>query len=799
LPPTPTSTPTTPPVEVCPATQDPCLIDRAVELHGESTIDVRPRGLRVTANGEVRYESLIVRAGALAVDPGAILVGMETEDGSADLTLEVESAVIAGSITARGDTGGDVTVRASGAISVTGTIDLRDTGESLGGGSVELDGDEVTMAGTIRAGGGSGGYFIAVALRTIAVSGTIDAPGADIGGEILLTGFGGVTLARTSVLSVDASAAESQRGHVQIDSGDLNDVIAVPLALEGVISMRAALTAGIPGLEIYSNGPLTSGGACRIDGRGGTDGEASDIDLFVFAGDLDLDCSIDLSAPGEFGTGGGIYASTYVDGSLAVRGDIRANGGWGGSHTFESQVSLVVNPGTTIEAKGNAGVGGSIELLVRSSPYDVLTPRGMQLGGVLDASGGGVSAFPFYGSEIAIESIGDLVIGGTVRADGGTNELGRFGGEIDISVSNGGLRLDAPLSARGRIAGGPGGQVRIAADEEILVGAGIDASAANGPGGTIGVRSLGSVTLGAALLADGGSGGTGGRIELLSRDDLTIHGALRADGGGAAQAGSIAAEACDLQVSSTGSLSSRGTGGLNRLFGRTIALIDGDMLADPATGRNELVRGAGSAMPSQSGTTFIEPQAVTRYELSVKSCAVCGDRRIESPETCDDGNTVGGDGCSAACLRESTRTPTPSRTRTHTAVASPTATQTTAAAPTATATPAASGTAGSTATRRPTPTSTPTRTSLVSPTRTPSATPTTIPGVSATPTRPPTSLASVSPSATPTATPARAFDHNRDGCVTAADLTALLRRAAADGASAELMTGTIEAIFAGCE
>ena len=34
--------------------------------------------------------------------------------------------------------------------------------------------------------------------------------------------------------------------------------------------------------------------------------------------------------------------------------------------------------------------------------------------------------------------------------------------------------------------------------------------------------------------------------------------------------------------------------------------------------------------------------------------AVCGDSKIDAPETCDDGNTTPGDGCDAACLKEST-------------------------------------------------------------------------------------------------------------------------------------------------
>ncbi|WP_240808214.1 DVUA0089 family protein [Polyangium spumosum] len=34
--------------------------------------------------------------------------------------------------------------------------------------------------------------------------------------------------------------------------------------------------------------------------------------------------------------------------------------------------------------------------------------------------------------------------------------------------------------------------------------------------------------------------------------------------------------------------------------------------------------------------------------------AVCGDGTIDAPETCDDGNTMPGDGCDAACMKEST-------------------------------------------------------------------------------------------------------------------------------------------------
>ena len=38
--------------------------------------------------------------------------------------------------------------------------------------------------------------------------------------------------------------------------------------------------------------------------------------------------------------------------------------------------------------------------------------------------------------------------------------------------------------------------------------------------------------------------------------------------------------------------------------------------------------------------------------IHVKHVLECGDREIEGAETCDDGNTTDGDGCSAACTSE---------------------------------------------------------------------------------------------------------------------------------------------------
>lgn len=66
--------------------------------------------------------------------------------------------------------------------------------------------------------------------------------------------------------------------------------------------------------------------------------------------------------------------------------------------------------------------------------------------------------------------------------------------------------------------------------------------------------------------------------------------------------------------------------------------------------------------PSVSGPSVHEKQTPSAPVASVPSVVVptasttrCGDAKVQAAETCDDGNTLSGDGCSAACRREPLR------------------------------------------------------------------------------------------------------------------------------------------------
>jgi cysteine-rich repeat protein len=76
------------------------------------------------------------------------------------------------------------------------------------------------------------------------------------------------------------------------------------------------------------------------------------------------------------------------------------------------------------------------------------------------------------------------------------------------------------------------------------------------------------------------------------------------------------------------------------------------LLADPASGHNELVYRDAASPPVVLASATVTPAAVTTLDPGLRPCAVCGDTFVEPPETCDDGNQDDGDGCSSTCQVE---------------------------------------------------------------------------------------------------------------------------------------------------
>jgi hypothetical protein len=193
-------------------------------------------------------------------------------------------------------------------------------------------------------------------------------------------------------------------------------------------------------------------------------------------------------------------------------------------------------------------------------------------------------------------------------------------------------------------------------------------------GGALDIRSSGLTALDGELTVAGGF--TGGNIGVASGGELVVTGTLNANGSGqsGARAGQVAVEACGVRVDPGATLTAEGDSGLNRVLSRNGTVINGNMLADPLSGRNELVYRA--EIPEILPSARIVPEAVQILDPLLESCSVCGNGAVESPETCDDGGRceggpddgelcvvpddcdggvctpVDGDGCSTMCRIE---------------------------------------------------------------------------------------------------------------------------------------------------
>ena len=146
----------------------------------------------------------------------------------------------------------------------------------------------------------------------------------------------------------------------------------------------------------------------------------------------------------------------------------------------------------------------------------------------------------------------DGVVSNLVSAGGKivANTVGSNTGRITIDGVGGSITIDGDISAVGKAAGTTGGQIRLLADEAVIVksGATVNASGAAG-GGTIAVgttlkRATGGpsvtnpkmargvlVQQGATIKADATGSGDGGRITVLSSDLTVMQGTLSAQGG----------------------------------------------------------------------------------------------------------------------------------------------------------------------------------------------------------------------------------------------------------------------------
>lgn len=656
----------------------------------------------------------------------------------------------------------------------------------------DFSGRNVTLAGTARVTVGSGDATFLSANFTMAPGAFIDGQGTGTGGQ---QASGGKVRIQASG-NVDLQGVSGTRSRIDVSAN----------VGGGLIDIRAGGNASLNGRLIANNfgGRLTAdGGTIVVMAGGNLSSNSTPQTEITAAGGSQAPRgggAIDLEAGGDIN----LATNTILD----IRG---SNGG-----TLDLLAGRSVSlGGITGSGTGAAGGGGTVT---------ISAGHGVTLLGAVSLNGG--SADPTAGGEggaFTVETLlGDVQLAANVLVQGSGPD--GDGGEIDISA-NGSIRLSqgVTLSAKSLGSEGVGGSVSLAPALDLVSqsqSATLIDVGGGGGGGGLDIEAGRHVTLAGKVDVSGNAaGGIGGDVSIVAGAEgtgsLTVTANVDVQGGGCSldagcgDGGTTDLSACDITIGSSATITANapGTAGTHQLSARKLLGVNGIV-----TARKTQSSGAdGSvtiehppAFPPSLGTNRVRPAPQLNPKPfcseEIKSdclmpCPVCGNNIVEFPETCDGGNTLSCDGCSALCQVElcppaafcpggvscdpqigcafcpdaptptpsdtptPRPTPTPSASPTFTPSSSPTHSPTTTPTGTPSATESSTPTFTTTASRTPSPSLSPTPTLTASPTATashsPSPSPTVSPSVtgSPTPSRTPTFTSSATPSASPTQTP----------------------------------------------
>ena len=406
--------------EVC--SGDPCVLAHGVTVTPGSVLDFGARAFRITQAGGLfagEGDTLVVRAGSVVMEPGAIIRGPLVPSTGVQVRIETTEDIAIqrntrsrARIDAHGQaTGGVIVLDAGGNIDLGGDLRVDGTTADGAGGTVDLDTTRgtgaLTMTGDVNASGGlaNGGGRVVIQTAGALVAGGMDLSGGSDGGSIDMTS--GTTLTVTGVLNVAGTAAGAAGGDVTLGANGSVLIGARIAAQGGALSLaddgfggdvdvsadgnvqvneRIDVFGGGPGGEagfvtITAGADLTVTQPISAHGPGTTAGGGS-VDL-VAGGVLTLDALIDVhgsTAGGVSGQGGS---------EVRARGEINAEGEAGEIDLTTLSISGTQVPGPVtvtgnLHARGPGGVSGTISLQGCDVTVDVTGRLGTAGSGALN-------------------------------------------------------------------------------------------------------------------------------------------------------------------------------------------------------------------------------------------------------------------------------------------------------------------------------------------------------------------------------------------------------------------------------
>ena len=441
----------------CSPTVVACTVAGDYVIDNGCTLDFGTHEVTLTeaSHLEIGSNMATIRAARLTVDGFIDGVGNATGARGGLLVIETSgpfSVPAAGKIDMSGNrNGGQVLVRAGGAVSIAGKVRVDDLNKAAGGGLIDISaGGNLASSGTISAQGGSD---------------------SDGGGEIDLSAGGNLTL------SSDLDVSGLDGGFVELRAGGVLNMHGIAASgggdagSGGCIDITAGAGATVSG-SIISNG---ASGTFMTGGCGGL------ICVDAGFGNFTLTDGAIISSDGASPDGGGGNITVVTRGNAIINGLLSARGPAG--ETCGGCLCVETGFDTTVASTGSLDVsagdsGGGVTMLVGrhaviNGAIDASSQRPGSLGGDVSVRAGWLGS-----GNLTVNSTIDVSSSGSCSADDGCGE----GGTTDLDGCNVTIGAGATLLATAP----DGGENDVTARELLTVQGVLDArrTVATGTQGT---------------------------------------------------------------------------------------------------------------------------------------------------------------------------------------------------------------------------------------------------------------------------------------------------------------------------
>ncbi|HYC55604.1 MAG TPA: hypothetical protein VEL28_11795, partial [Candidatus Binatia bacterium] len=382
------------------------------------------------------------------------------------------------------------------------------------------------------------------------------------------------------------------------------------------------------------------------------DTDGGQLVIEAISGDVQILGNINLLG-GADGAGGEVSISAL--GNVLVTENIDASGGDfdGGQIDFSAGQDITINADILVNSVAGAGFGGDMIFVagrdISSTGVNLNNRTRFASEGHTDATlfagDGGTLEFD-SGRNLALNSFTLMELNGSAP-DG-------FGGEM-VMTAGGDLYLNGEIQVKTQGLKGAGGRVDASIDGASNIDSAtiIDGFGGEPGGGIIEFVGDGNISFAGDADVTAGGGGGGGMITMESGADLRSSGDMTSGG---SDGGPLELTACRVRLLSGALMDNDATGGDNLLTARESMRLDaGSQVL--AADDNIFTYRSPAKPPVINGTVSPAPTLVVEPDLV--GCPVCGNSEIDETETCDDGNTQNGDGCSNDCQNENCIAQTP--------------------------------------------------------------------------------------------------------------------------------------------